>query len=100
MPATVARLDFFKGGLIILGQEVCHEEISVYFVRPNLCRGDEEYMFKDSTGKIVIEIDDEDWGGLTVGPKDTVEISGEIDRDFKKMKLDVFKIRKVSPTEE
>lgn len=95
-----ASLDFFEGGLIILGQGVCHEEIRVYFVRPNFCRGDEEYMFKDSTGKIVIEIDDEDWGGLTVGPKDTVEISGEIDRDLKKVKLDVFKIRKVSPTEQ
>ena len=31
--------------------------------------GHEKYLFKDATGEIVVEIDDEDWGGVTVGPQ-------------------------------
>jgi len=39
----------------------------------------EEYEFKDSTGTIAIEIDDDDWWGLTVNPTDVVTIYGEVD---------------------
>lgn len=46
--------------------------------------GDEHYMFKDATGSIKVEIDDEDWRGLTVGPKDMVEIKGEVDTHWNK----------------
>jgi uncharacterized protein (TIGR00156 family) len=44
--------------------------------------GGEKYIFRDSTGEIVVEIDHDDWRGVTVTPDDKVEISGEIDRDF------------------
>ena len=36
--------------------------------------GDEKYLFKDKTGSIRVEIDDDDWKGLVVKPTDTVEI--------------------------
>lgn len=57
---------------------------------------DDKFMFADSTGQIVVDIDYEDWGGVTASPKDTLELTGEIDRDFNSVKLDVKIVRKVS----
>jgi len=52
--------------------------------------GDEKYLFKDDTGEVIIEIDDEDWHGVKVTPEDTLEIVGEIDKEFfEKTKIDV-----------
>ena len=71
---------------------------SIVILRGNIVRriGDDKYLFRDATGEIVVEIDDEDWGGVTAGPKDTLELSGEIDRDFNKVKVDVYLVKKVS----
>lgn len=44
--------------------------------------GSETYTFKDSTGSVQIEIDDDDWNGLTVKPENLVIIEGEIDKSF------------------
>ena len=44
--------------------------------------GHEKYMFKDATGTVIVEIDDDDWRGLNVTPKDTVIISGEVDKEM------------------
>lgn len=46
--------------------------------------GDEKYLFKDKTGSIRVEIDDDDWKGLVVKPTDTVEIEGEVDSHLMK----------------
>ena len=54
--------------------------------------GDEKYMFKDASGSVVVDIDDEDWRGMTVTPQDTVIINGEVDKDFFKTKIDVDSI--------
>ena len=56
---------------------------------------DDKYLFKDATGQIIVEIDYEDWCGVTASPKDTLELSGEVDRDFNKIKLDVFSVKKL-----
>ena len=56
--------------------------------------GDEKYTFKDSTGEMVIEIDDEDWHGVKVVPENVVEIYGEVDRDYNKpTKIDVKSLK-------
>ncbi len=44
--------------------------------------GDEKYIFADDTGTIIVEIDNEDWRGQDVSPKDTVIIDGEMDKSF------------------
>lgn len=52
--------------------------------------GDEKYTFKDATGEIVIEIDDEDWGGQKITPENTVTINGELDKEIlEATKIDV-----------
>ncbi|MBQ6673927.1 MAG: YgiW/YdeI family stress tolerance OB fold protein [Spirochaetia bacterium] len=67
-------------------------------VRGNIVKRltDDKYLFRDATGEIVVDIDNEDWAGVTVGPNDTVELSGEIDRDFNKVEIDVGIVRKVN----
>lgn len=44
--------------------------------------GDEKYTFKDASGEVIVEIDDEDWRGVKVTPENQVEIIGEVDKDF------------------
>ena len=56
----------------------------------------EKYMFKDSTGTITVKIKDYKWMGQKVEPSDTVELSGEIDKDFNSVKLNVNSLRKIN----
>lgn len=52
--------------------------------------GDEKYTFKDATGEIAVEIDDDDWHGVKVTPENTIEIYGEVDKEvFEPTKIDV-----------
>jgi uncharacterized protein (TIGR00156 family) len=54
--------------------------------------GKEKYLFRDKTGVIQVEIDDKDWRGVTVTPKDTIEIKGEVDKGWRKTKIDVDEV--------
>ena len=56
--------------------------------------GGEKYQFTDETGSIIVEIDEEKWMGLEIGPTDTVEIYGEVDKDWERIKIDVDRIIK------
>ncbi|EID86293.1 hypothetical protein MSI_02490 [Treponema sp. JC4] len=71
---------------------------SVVTIRGNITRrlGDEKYMFRDATGEMMVEIDDEYWYGVTATSSDILELTGEIDRDFNKVKLDVFSLKKIT----
>ena len=57
--------------------------------------GKEKYLFRDSTGAITVEIDNEDWKGQDVTPADTVVIHGEVDKEIMHApEIDVDKIVK------
>ena len=56
----------------------------------------DKYMFKDSTGMITVEIDDEKWTGISADTKDKLELAGEIERKFNTVELDVDTIRKIN----
>ena len=43
--------------------------------------GSDRYLFRDSTGDIVIKIKHNRWWGLSAGPNDLVEIDGELKRE-------------------
>ena len=52
--------------------------------------GDEKYTFKDETGEIIIEIDDDDWHGVKVTPENIITINGEVDKEmFEPTKIEV-----------
>lgn len=55
----------------------------------------EIYVFEDATGRIDVDIDDEDWGGQQIGPDDRVEIRGEVDKGLRTLEIDVDSIRKI-----
>ncbi|MBJ9164405.1 YgiW/YdeI family stress tolerance OB fold protein [Citrobacter farmeri] len=57
---------------------------------------DDLYLFKDATGTINVDIDHKRWNGVTVTPQDTVEIQGEVDKDWNSVEIDVKQISKVS----
>jgi len=52
----------------------------------------EHYEFMDSTGTVVVEIDDNKWMGQSVSPNDTVRLEGEVDKDHNKIDIDVKKV--------
>ncbi len=58
--------------------------------------GDEKYLFQDSTGSIVVEIDDDAWHGLVIGPTDIVRIYGEVDHGMFNTEIDIDYIEKVN----
>ena len=56
--------------------------------------GDEDYIFRDATGTIEVEIDDDIWQGRTVNPEDVILIEGEVDRDGRHVSIDVYSVTK------
>ena len=56
--------------------------------------GDEKYVFSDGKDKVTVEIDNEDWRGVSVSEQDTVEIKGEVDKEFMDTEIDVNSIVK------
>ncbi len=50
----------------------------------------ERYLFRDSTGEIVVDIDDKLFMGRTVTPETTVRLFGEVDKELmERTKIDV-----------
>ena len=58
--------------------------------------GDEKYQFRDSTGTITVDIDDDLWNGKAISAKTPVVITGEVDIDYKpskRVEIDVEQVR-------
>lgn len=61
--------------------------------------GEEDYLFRDNTGDINIEIDHKYWQGRTVTPDDIIQITGEVDTHrFKPIDIDVKNLQIISST--
>ncbi|MCW8336379.1 YgiW/YdeI family stress tolerance OB fold protein [Vibrio paucivorans] len=57
--------------------------------------GKKDYLFKDDTGEITVEISHKRWQGQEITPSDTVQIVGEVDKDWSERDIDVDTIRKL-----
>ncbi len=57
--------------------------------------GDEKYEFRDNSGTVTVEIDADDWRGIDVTPETKVELVVEVDRDLRRVELDVESVRLV-----
>ncbi|MDX3895440.1 NirD/YgiW/YdeI family stress tolerance protein [Pusillimonas sp.] len=52
--------------------------------------GDERYTFEDATGRITVEIDNEEFpAGQTVSAEQRVELTGEFDKGLRKTEFEV-----------
>jgi Uncharacterized conserved protein len=56
--------------------------------------GDDDFIFTDGTGTVVLDVDDEAWYGLSIGPENTVTVYGKLDKGFTKMEVEVKRIEK------
>ena len=55
-----------------------------------LAGSDDKYLFKDATGQIIVDIDQEIFAGRTVTPQTKVRLSGKVDKDMMEpVKIDV-----------
>ncbi|MBT8767806.1 NirD/YgiW/YdeI family stress tolerance protein [Metapseudomonas boanensis] len=54
------------------------------------------YEFKDVSGTIKVEIDDEDWPPQAIDDKATVKLTGEVDRDLMGREVDVEFVERVN----
>ena len=54
--------------------------------------GDNVYVFEDSSGTIMLEIDEEDWNGKTVRVDDVVTVYGTVDKGSDYTEIDVTSI--------
>ncbi|MCL2608434.1 MAG: NirD/YgiW/YdeI family stress tolerance protein [Treponema sp.] len=57
--------------------------------------GNDRYLFTDNSGTITVKIKARNWGGLSVGENDMVEISGEVDRGRRGVEIEVKAVRKI-----
>jgi len=55
----------------------------------------EHYTFRDATGEIDIEVDEDVWAGQEVTPETRVRITGEVDRDFRSVSFEVDTLERV-----
>ncbi|WP_084312123.1 YgiW/YdeI family stress tolerance OB fold protein [Desulfobulbus elongatus] len=56
--------------------------------------GGDTYLFRDGSGTIRVDIDDDVWNGQNVGPADTVKIDGTMDKDWNSVEIDVKRLIK------
>ncbi|MNR14339.1 hypothetical protein D3C85_1308110 [compost metagenome] len=54
------------------------------------------YEFKDATGTMKVEIDDEDWPPQAIDDKAKVKLTGEVDRDLMGREVDVEFVERVN----
>ena len=58
--------------------------------------GDEKYEFKDNTGSITVDIDDDLWQGKPIAANTAVTLIGEVDIDYKpakRVEIDVDQVK-------
>ena len=64
-----------------------------YLVEQN---GENSYLFRDNSGTINLEIEEDDWNGQTFVPTDFVEVWGEVDKNGMTVtEIDVSAIKKL-----
>ncbi len=54
---------------------------------------DDMYTFQDASGQMLVEIDDDAWGGQKISAQNTVELLVKIDKDWNKTELEVETVR-------
>lgn len=88
----------FNGGLVAattVAQAKQLSDDSWVVLRGNIVKqvGKKDYVFKDSTGEIQVEISQRAWRGQSITPNDLIEISGKVDKDWNSIEIDVKTVK-------
>ena len=89
--STLSKVGTVKQALV--AKDDTKVEVKGYVVK---AIGDEKYQFRDSTGTITVDIDDDLWNGKAVSAKTSVTLIGEVDIDHKpakRVEIDVDQVR-------
>lgn len=97
-PRTEMNMGGFQGGLVAattVEQAKKLSDDSWVVLRGNIVKqvGKKDYIFKDSTGEIQVEIGPKDWRGQSITPDDLIEIAGEVDKDWNSIEIDVKSVK-------
>lgn len=57
--------------------------------------GGETYLFRDTSGEVEVEVDEDVWRGVEVGPDDLIRVRGEVDHSWNKTEVEIEKLEKV-----
>lgn len=57
--------------------------------------GGETYLFRDTSGEVEVEVDEDVWRGVEVGPDDLIRVRGEVDHSWNKIEVEIEKLEKV-----
>ena len=57
--------------------------------------GGENYLFRDGSGEVEVEVDEDVWRGTEVGPDDLIRVRGEVDHGWNKTEVEVEHLEKV-----
>lgn len=99
-PAASVKQGGFSGNsgtVVTVKQAQGMKDDSWVILRGNIEKrtGDEDYLFRDATGTMTVEIDHKRWEGQTVSPKENVELTGELDKEDNAIEMDVKQVKKL-----
>ena len=57
--------------------------------------GNDDFIFKDASGEIQVEIDRKAWRGQDISPSDEVKLYGEVDKSWNKTEVDIDRVEKI-----
>lgn len=59
--------------------------------------GKEEYLFKDATGELTVEIKHRAWAGQEVSNQDKVKLMGSVEKSWGKTEIEIHRVQKIAP---
>ena len=96
--------DFKRGGFVNTDQTVSKaseagswQDDQYIILQGNIVKqvGKDDFIFKDASGEIQVEIERKAWRGQDVSPSDEVKLYGEVDKSWDKMEVDIDRVEKI-----
>ncbi|WP_257812234.1 YgiW/YdeI family stress tolerance OB fold protein [Aggregatibacter actinomycetemcomitans] len=96
--------DFKRGGFVNTNQTVSKaseagswQDDQYIILQGNIVKqvGKDDFIFKDASGEIQVEIERKAWRGQDVSPSDEVKLYGEVDKSWNKTEVDIERVEKI-----
>ncbi|WP_258248162.1 YgiW/YdeI family stress tolerance OB fold protein [Aggregatibacter actinomycetemcomitans] len=96
--------DFKRGGFVNTDQTVSKaseagswQDDQYIILQGNIVKqvGKDDFIFKDASGEIQVEIERKAWRGQDVSPSDEVKPYGEVDKSWNKTEVDIERVEKI-----